>query len=141
VSFAIYGERGVIDCLAWNPERRALLVVELKTDIVDVNELIGTFDRKVRLAPRIAGDRGWNPETVSGWVIVLHGRTNRARLAAHKAVLRAAFPLDGRSVGSWLRRPVGRMSALSTWQESHPGALTAERAALRRVQRPTDALR
>lgn len=136
VSFAIYGERGVIDCLAWNGEHRALLVIELKTDVVDVNELIGTFDRKVRLAPRIARERGWSAVTVSGWVIVAHGRTNRARLAAHKAVLRAAFPLDGRSIGGWLRRPVGRISALSTWQESHPGASTVERGALRRVERP-----
>ncbi|MBA3779763.1 MAG: hypothetical protein H0X16_10790 [Chloroflexi bacterium] len=34
VSFAIYGERGIIDILAWHPGRRALLVIELKTDIV-----------------------------------------------------------------------------------------------------------
>jgi transcriptional regulator with XRE-family HTH domain len=42
VSFAIYRERGVIDIVAWHAERRAILVIELKTDIVDVNELIGT---------------------------------------------------------------------------------------------------
>ena len=41
VSFSIYGERGVIDILAWHPGRRALLIIELKTDIVDVNELVG----------------------------------------------------------------------------------------------------
>ena len=49
MSFSIFGERGVIDVAAWNAEHRALLVIELKTDIVDVNELVGTFDRKVRL--------------------------------------------------------------------------------------------
>jgi len=41
VSFSIYGERGVIDILVWHPGRRSILVVELKTDIVDVNELSG----------------------------------------------------------------------------------------------------
>ena len=46
VSFSVYGERGVIDILAWHPGRRALLVIELKTDLVDMNELLGTFDRK-----------------------------------------------------------------------------------------------
>ncbi len=36
VSFSIFGERGVIDVLAWHEASRALLVVELKTDVVDV---------------------------------------------------------------------------------------------------------
>ncbi len=45
VSFAIYGERGVIDILAFHPRSRALLVIELKTGIVDVQALIGTVDR------------------------------------------------------------------------------------------------
>jgi transcriptional regulator with XRE-family HTH domain len=29
VSYSIYGERGVIDILAWHPGRRALLIIEL----------------------------------------------------------------------------------------------------------------
>ena len=48
VSFSRYGERGVIDLLAWHPGRRALLVIELKTLIVDIGELLGTLDRKAR---------------------------------------------------------------------------------------------
>jgi len=46
VSFSIWGERGVIDLLAWHPGRRALLVIELKTELVDVGELHG-FNRTV----------------------------------------------------------------------------------------------
>jgi hypothetical protein len=59
VSFAIYGDRGVIDILCFHAGRQALLVIELKTDIVDVNELVGTLDRKARLASQIARDRAW----------------------------------------------------------------------------------
>jgi transcriptional regulator with XRE-family HTH domain len=121
VSFSIFGERGVIDIVAWHPVRRALLIIELKTDIADVNELVGTFDRKRRLASRIAEERGWEPATISGWVIVASGRTNRARIAAHGAMLRAAFPFDGRSVRAWLMDPVGRISALSTWSSTRGG--------------------
>jgi len=44
VSFAIYGERGVIDILAWHAPTRTLLVIELKTEIVDVNDLMGKMD-------------------------------------------------------------------------------------------------
>lgn len=141
VSFSIFGERGIIDLVAWNLAHRALLIIELKTDIADVNELIGTFDRKVRLAWRIAEERGWNPLTVSGWVIVAPGRTNRERIAAHGAMLRAAFPMDGRGIGAWLRRPVGRVSALSIWRNIHAGSAKADLTPVRRVRarRPTAA--
>lgn len=134
VSFSVFGERGVIDLVAWNAAHRCLLVIELKTDIADVNELIGTFDRKVRLAWRIAEERGWRPLAVSGWVIVSPGRTNRARIAAHRALLRAAFPVDGRGIAAWLRGPVGRVSALSMWRDSRPGTIAADLATVRRVR-------
>lgn len=115
VSFSIFGERGVIDIVAWHAGRRALLIIELKTDIADVNELVGTFDRKRRLARKVAEDLGWEPVSVSGWVIVAAGRTNRARVAAHGAMLRAAFPIDGRAIRAWLADPVGKVAALSMW--------------------------
>ena len=125
VSFAAYAERGIIDILALHPGRRALLVIELKTDIADVNELVGTFDRKARLAPAIAKERGWaiGPDvTVSSWVIVAPGRTNRRRVAAHTTMLRAAFPLDGRSVRGWLDDPDRAIRCLSFWPDS-PGQI------------------
>jgi transcriptional regulator with XRE-family HTH domain len=123
VSFSIYGERGVIDILAWHPGRRALLIIELKTDIVDVNDLVGAAERRRRLARTIAADRGWDPATVSVWVVVAASRTNRRRLAAHRAMLRAAFPADGRRIQSWLRDPGRAVAALSMWPASTPGKL------------------
>ncbi|MFL5683160.1 MAG: helix-turn-helix domain-containing protein [Chloroflexota bacterium] len=136
VSFAVYGERGVIDILAWHSGRRALLVIELKTDIVDVNDLVGTVDRKRRLARGIARERGWDPGSVSVWVLVAAGRTNRARIAAHGAMLRAAYPTDGRRIKRWLRDPVGPCSAMSTWHQLHPGTVKADRTPIRRVRDP-----
>src|SRR3990172_8358421 len=38
VSFAVYGERGVIDILAWHVATRPLLIIELKTGVVDPQE-------------------------------------------------------------------------------------------------------
>lgn len=134
VSFSVFGERGVVDLVGWNAEHRALLLIELKTDIADVNELIGTFDRKLRLGASIARDRGWQPDTVSGWVIVAPGRTSRARIAAHRQVLRAAFPSDGRTMGTWLRRPDGRRAALSIWRRSGYEHPAIDLAPVRRVR-------
>jgi transcriptional regulator with XRE-family HTH domain len=115
VSFAVYGERGIVDILAWHAERAALLVIELKTEIVDVNELIGTLDRKRRLGPMIARDLGWTPVHVGAWVIVAESRTNRRRIAEHQTVLRAAFPADGTAMRAWLREPRRPKSSLSMW--------------------------
>jgi hypothetical protein len=133
VSFAFYGERGIIDILAWNPRRRALLVIELKTEVVDVNELVGTVDRKGRHAIRIATERGWigprdPPPTVSIWMIVADGPTNRRRVAAHRTMLRAAFPADGRTMRAWLRRPTRAIRVLSFW----PAGQSLVRRAARR---------
>jgi transcriptional regulator with XRE-family HTH domain len=136
VTFSIYGERGTIDILAWHPRDRALIVIELKTDIVDVNQLMGQMNQRRRLARQIARDRGWDPVTISTWVIVANGRTNRARLAAHRAVLRNAFPLDGRSMQGWLRRPDRSVAALSLWERGEHGAANADLAARHRVRVP-----
>jgi transcriptional regulator with XRE-family HTH domain len=113
VSFSYYGERGVIDVLAWHAGTRSLLVIELKTALVDIGDLLGTMDRRSRLAWRIATDRGWEPTGVSGWVAMADSRTNRRHVAAHATTLRAKFPTDGRGVAGWLRRPMGELNALS----------------------------
>jgi transcriptional regulator with XRE-family HTH domain len=134
VSFSIFGERGVIDVLAWHPASRALLVIELKTDIVDVNELVGGVDRKRRLARDIGRDRGWDPAATSVWVIVASGRTNRARISAHSAMLRAAYPMDGRGIRAWLTRPSSPIAALSMWHNSHAGTAMPSLAVRRRVR-------
>ncbi len=65
-TFSVYGERGAVDLLCWHAGRRALLVVELKTEIVDVNELLGTLDRKRRLGPAAAKEHGWARPCQSG---------------------------------------------------------------------------
>jgi transcriptional regulator with XRE-family HTH domain len=133
VTFAIYGERGTIDILAWHTPSRCLLVIELKTELVDMQETVGTLDRKVRLAPRIAAERGWAAVSVSSWLVVAEGATNRRRLAAHAAMLRSAFPADGRTISRWLRAPAGRDAALSFLSGDRPGNAPSGFAALQRV--------
>jgi transcriptional regulator with XRE-family HTH domain len=113
VSFAVYGERGVIDILAWHEASRSLLVIELKTRLVDINGLMATMDIRRRIAWQLARERGWDPVTVGIWVVVAPGRTNARILADHRAVLRAKFPADGRSMRRWLAHPQGEIAALS----------------------------
>lgn len=114
VTFAMYGERGSIDILAWHPPSGCLLIVELKTEIVDIGELISTLDRKARLAARVAVERGLpRPASVSRWVLVTDTTTNRRRVGNHAALLKRAYPVDGREMPAWLRNPSDAVSALS----------------------------
>lgn len=135
VSYASYGERGVIDILAWHAPGRLLLVIELKTEIVDVNELLGRLDQKRRLAPKVGRERGWDPAAVSVWLVVAEGSTNRRRVSAHASVMRAALPADGRSMPAWLRAPAGSIAALSFWSNAQAVGTKQGFAAVRRVRR------
>lgn len=136
LSFNHFGERGLIDLVAWHPRRRALLLVEIKTELVDVNALLGTADRRRRLATVIARERGWDPAVVGSWLVIADSRTNRRHVAAHRQLLRAAFPEDGRQRGAWMRDPCRPHSALwflsnSSGSSAGPGA-----APRKRVGRP-----
>ncbi|MDQ3937054.1 MAG: helix-turn-helix transcriptional regulator [Chloroflexota bacterium] len=136
VSFSVFGERGTIDLLAWHPATRALLVIELKTEIVDVNELMGSIDQKRRLAAGVARARDWDPLAVSAWVIVAVSSTNRRRVGAHSTTLRAAFPADGRSMAAWLRNPAQPVAALSFWSYARQTSSKQRLATVKRVRRP-----
>jgi transcriptional regulator with XRE-family HTH domain len=133
VSFSIQGERGIVDMLLWHPARRAVAVIELKTDIVDVNELLGTHDRKRRLARRIAAERGWPAELVGSAVIVADGRTNRRRVEAHEAMTRNSLPDDGRRLRAWLGDPSSGCDARLFWVP-----VEVKRAIGSRVRAPTE---
>ena len=135
VSFAIYRESGIIDLLAWHAATRTLLVLELKTLIVDVNDLVGVTDRKTRLAMRIGDDRGWSAATVATLVVVADSGTNRRRVSAHSAVLKSAYPVDGRSVRAWVRRPAGPMSGLMFYANATPGSVISKVSGRQRVRR------
>lgn len=104
-TFSVYGERGAIDILAWHAGYRMLLVVELKTELVDVQELLAGVNRKRRLAGELARDRGWDPAATSVWVVMAEDHTNRRRVAAHRHVLRGALPVDGRVMRRWVKEP------------------------------------
>lgn len=135
VTFAHYGERGVIDILAWHAESRSLLIIELKTELVDPQELVATMHRRVRLGPVIGREHGWDPVTVSAWVIVRSSRTEKRRLRQHEGLLRAAFPRDGRAMRRWLRDPGEPVSALSFWTDVTPGGLRHACRPTKRVRR------
>lgn len=136
VTFSVFGERGSIDILAWHERSRSLLVIELKTELVDLQDTVSTLDRKVRLAMRIARERGWEPASVSTWLVIAEGRHNRRAVERHAAFLHSRFPADGHAVMRWLRQPVGRIEGLSFLSSARSTSTGQRLAPVRRVQRP-----
>jgi transcriptional regulator with XRE-family HTH domain len=104
VSFNHYGDRGRIDVLAYHPGRRILLVVEIKTEVHDIQDILGRLDTKRRIAPTLAGTRGWQPQSIVAALFVHEGATNRRRIAAH-ADLFDPYSLRARAAVAWLRHP------------------------------------
>jgi hypothetical protein len=132
VSFSIYGERGVIDRLAFHPDRRMLAVFEIKADLSDPAGVVAQVDRYRRLAFEIGRHRGWVANGVSCWLVVADAVTNRRRLAAHERLIRGAFPSTTRELQRWLLDPVQRCDGLAFL--SYP-AVTTVRGSLTAIKR------
>lgn len=105
VSFAIAGERGSVDLLAYRPDLRLVVVNEVKSVVPDAQATIHAHDRKSRLALSIAHQRGWRADRVARILVIGDNRTARRRVERHDALFRAAYPLRGRELLAWLRSP------------------------------------
>lgn len=117
------------------PPAAKLLVIEVKTEIVDVGELLGTLDRKERLARRIAARMGWEPTVVSLALVVHDSRMNRRRVAEHRSTFGAVLPSDGRVLRAHLRHPRGgRIAAVAFWSILRPGGTRHAGGGIRRVR-------
>jgi len=110
-TFSRYGERGSVDILAWHADSRALLIVEVKGRIVEVQDLLASVDRKRRVVPMVARSaRGWSHDHL-GIVVVAPG-SDRRRIAEHVATFSAAFPDGGVRARHWIREPRGSLAAM-----------------------------
>ena len=72
----------------------------------------GVIDRKVRVAPKLAGDQGWRVRTVSRLLVLPDDRTARRRIARHAATVNRVMPARTRAARTWIRRPVGTLGGV-----------------------------
>jgi transcriptional regulator with XRE-family HTH domain len=91
---------GWIDVLAFNPETRVLLVIEVKTDLVDIGGLerqLGWYHREARNRCR---DLGWDPSGIVATALILATVANDDRIRANAVGLRQVFPRRWRDLMS-----------------------------------------
>jgi transcriptional regulator with XRE-family HTH domain len=112
-SFSHFGERGSVDVAAWHSGRRALVIIEVKTQIVDLGDMLSTLDRKVRLDTELLrSERGWRADAIGRVLVLLSTSANRDRIAQNSSVFEAVMPARTRDVRRWLVNPVGSVAGL-----------------------------
>ena len=139
VTYSEFGERGSIDVLGSMPSARAVVVVEVKTDVASTEQLGRKLDEKARLVPEIVGDRlGWRPTTV-GRIVVMPETMRLRRLVQRHPVIGRMFPVDATAVRRWLRQPSGTFAGLWFLSDSHPQTAVRSAKPARRRIRPAAA--
>jgi transcriptional regulator with XRE-family HTH domain len=85
--------RGWIDLLAYHPDCRLMLVIEIKTEIRDLGAIertLGWYEREAWVAARRLG---WRPNKVVGCLFLLATEMNEARISDNQASFSARFPI------------------------------------------------
>lgn len=133
--FNHYGDRGTVDIVGWHPASRSLLIVEVKTLIVDVQDLIATLNRKARVVPRIvAAERGWSVATVSRLLAVRGSHPARDAIARHAATFASELPSGTQAARTWLRQPSGTLRGVMFVTESRLVTITKRPCRSQRVK-------
>ena len=121
VSFNQYGDRGRIDIVAFHPGYRILLIVEIKTAIVDAQAMLGALDVKARVGLAVGRQLGWEARQVVPALVILDGSTARRHVRTLEPLLNR-FNLRGRAAVDWLRQPDVPANGLLFLTELPPNA-------------------
>ncbi len=136
VSFNHYGERGRIDLLAVHAGHRVLLVVEIKTVLVDAQALLGSLDVKTRIGPIVGRELEWEADRAVPAIVILDSSTVRRHLT-RLAPLLARFDTRGHAAARWLSDPAERVTGVLMLTKLPPGTgVDRRRAGRRRGRRP-----
>jgi hypothetical protein len=101
----------------------------VKSVVPDVQATIAGVDRKARLAPVIARERGWAVRSVSRILVLANDRTARRRVGQFAATFARAFPGRTVELRRWMADPDGQVSGvLFVSDATHTGARHRVRA-------------
>ncbi len=101
--------RGRIDLLGFDATKRRLVVIEVKTELLDAGGLERQVDRYARLCLDVGRRRKWRVAEVAVAILVLATAEADAFLLANQEVMAGAFPVRGRAAIDCLlgRKPLG----------------------------------
>jgi transcriptional regulator with XRE-family HTH domain len=112
-SFNVFGERGSVDILAWHAATRTLLIVEVKSRFTDLQAMLLSLSRKLRLVPDEARrELGWDAIAISRIVVAPGSTENRNVLEQHQATFDTVLPTRAPAIRRWLRAPKGSIAGV-----------------------------
>jgi transcriptional regulator with XRE-family HTH domain len=137
VTYSHFGERGSYDILAYHPGAKALLVVEVKTDLPSIEATNRKLDEKARLAPIIALQRfEWKATGASRLLVMPDDRTLRRRVARHARLMDAALPARSVEVRRWLAAPADPLAGIWFMSVTNARGAIQTLGGRHRVRRP-----
>jgi transcriptional regulator with XRE-family HTH domain len=141
-SFNNYGDRGSVDVLAWHAASRTLLIVEVKSDLRDVQGALHALDIKSRVVPGLVRvEKGWAAAFVGVVMVIADLRADRGRVERHGSTFDAALPARTVEVRRWLSRPIGPLRGIWFLQIPHSMNVMQRPAGHERIRRSQDAVR
>ena len=112
-SFNVFGERGSVDVLGWHAPTRTLLIVEVKSRLMDLQELLLSLGRKLRLVPdAVRRDLGWDAAFVGRILVVPGSSETRTILARHRSIFDSSLPVSTTELRRWIRAPNGPIAGV-----------------------------
>ena len=136
-SFNHFGERGSVDVIGWHATTRTLVVIELKSRIVDIQNLLSTMDRKARLVPPLlARECGWRAAHIGRLLVLPASTASRSAIGAHRVTFEVSFPARGRAIRDWLRSPSGELAGILFVRNIARGDAKRRFGPTQRVRRP-----
>jgi hypothetical protein len=137
VTFSVYGERGSVDVLGWEPASGSAAVIEVKTSIASFEQLQRSMDVKVRLSSGLVLERfGDRPRWIGRILVVDDTATNRRRVERQAELFAVALPVGSVSTKRWLRRPSGELRGLWFLSPSTARSHIEDPLGIHRVRRP-----
>jgi transcriptional regulator with XRE-family HTH domain len=128
-SFNDYGDRGSVDILGWQPEAHALVIVETKSDLRNVQETLHALDIKRRVVPRLVrAENGWRADSVGVVMVLADLRVERQRVDRHSSTFDSVLPARTVEVKQWMERPLGLLRGIWFLQISGPAGVVREPA-------------
>jgi hypothetical protein len=112
-------------------------MVEVKSRLLDLQDLYSTSDRKKRLVPKLlANERGWRIRAVAQVVVVPSTTFDREVVRRHRASFEVVFPARTVAIRRWLRSPSGSIQGIWFLRPTRPASGMRGSGGPSRVRRP-----
>jgi transcriptional regulator with XRE-family HTH domain len=138
VTYSDFGDRGSVDVLAARRDLQAMVVVEVKSELVAIESTLRKLDEKVRIVHGSLGlERfGFRPRLVGRLLVLPSTNLARRRVARSSDVLDIASPDRAGRVRSWLSAPDGGLAGILFVSDTNAGGDRRMGAGSKRVRTP-----